>query len=76
MIGPLHLDQHHTGWVVFEIWRYGKLTECHASPINDTKPHENCEDCWCGPASDDGFVWVHVSADRREEYEQGKRSAN
>jgi len=73
-----HIDlaQHHTGWAVIDVYWEDELIETHVSPVNDTKAHENSEDCWCGPSSEDGFYWVHASADRREEYEQGKRGVN
>lgn len=43
----------------------------HVIPINDLRPHD-IDDCWCNPWEDDG-VMVHNSADRREEYENGRK---
>lgn len=42
-------------------------------PLGDLREHDpDSEACWCNPTYDDG-VLVHHSADRREEYEQGRK---
>ena len=46
--------------------------ERHVIPLDDLRPHDHMPDCWCGPRYDDG-IWVHNAADRREEYERGRR---
>ena len=43
----------------------------HVLPIDDLKPHEEKEDCWCKPNVEDG-VAVHNAMDKREEYENGR----
>ena len=40
-------------------------------PVDDLKPHEFGDWCWCGPTWNDD-VLVHHSMDRREEYERGR----
>lgn len=44
----------------------------HVIPLNDLYEHAECEDCWCDPEVSDRIV-IHNSADRREDYETGKR---
>lgn len=48
----------------------------HVVPRNDLREH-SCDrmECWCNPVLNDeeGYVVVHNSMDRREEYEEGKR---
>ena len=44
----------------------------HVIPLDDLKPHEPNDECWCGPAYDDG-VFVHRSMDQRELYERAER---
>jgi hypothetical protein len=43
----------------------------HVMPIDDLKPHDADQRCWCTPFDDEG-VWVHNSKDRRELYERGE----
>ena len=45
--------------------------ERHVSPIDDLRPHEKSETCWCHPFRDCEVI-VHNSMDRREEYERGR----
>ncbi len=45
------------------------LGEVHIEPLNDLKPHEHCETCWCLPTLDEDRAWVHHSADGREKKE-------
>lgn len=53
------------GWAVYE----GDGLYKHVVPIDDAKPHAlDPDECWCGVTFDDG-VWVHHSADRREDHE-------
>lgn len=49
--------------------------ELHVIPADDTKLHDGSTDCWCSPHDDEG-VWVHNSADGREQYERKHRSVN
>lgn len=56
------------GW---EVWASG--AERHVMPQHDRLEHSSNEHCWCNPTYDDG-VWVHHSADRREEDEQRRPS--
>ena len=47
----------------------------HVLPINDLKEHEESATCWCRPyCYDYEGVCVHNSMDRREEYEQGRKT--
>lgn len=42
-------------------------------PIDDLRPHAmGDERCWCRPTWDDNCL-VHNSADRREEFERGRK---
>ena len=42
-------------------------------PIDDLREHDRLrEDCWCRPRWDENIL-VHNAADRREEYEKGRR---
>ena len=54
-------------------WRASALPngERHVTPLDDLRPHDEAQDCWCGPTDDDG-VLVHHALDRREEYETGR----
>lgn len=46
----------------------------HVYPIGDDKVHVMSRECWCQPEYDEEQeVWIHHSADGREEYESGKR---
>lgn len=47
----------------------------HVVPLNDTRTHDLSEACWCQPTYevDDGDVYIHTSADGREDYEAGFR---
>ncbi len=49
------------------------MDRLHVIPLNDTREHEESVDCWCKPRDDGDGVVVHNSADRREEYEQGRK---
>lgn len=46
----------------------------HVIPVGDTYDHEFSDQCWCQPELDDEY-WVatHHSADRREDFENGRR---
>lgn len=50
----------------------------HVIPTGDLIPHAEDEGCWCQPVGDGVTpdLWVHNSADGREDYETGKRAAN
>lgn len=58
------------GWPTDNIW--------HIEPVNDLKPHD-CSvnsQCWCDPAVEidgDCVLVIHVSADGREDFENGRR---
>ena len=43
-------------------------------PVDDMKPHEPGEGCWCHPTWEDD-VLVHHAMDKREDYENGRRFA-
>ena len=61
------------GWVLigYEHW-----DEQHVIPVDDLREHEETPDCWCRPVEGDtDELWVHNSADGREEYEEGRRKA-
>lgn len=48
----------------------------HVMPINDLKEHISSPECWCNPTVDDEYVgtlFIHHSADGREEFEEGRR---
>jgi len=49
--------------------------DCHVIPVDDTKPHETTENCWCAPVRDDEppYALIHNSADGREKFETGER---
>jgi hypothetical protein len=45
----------------------------HVIPLDDEREHVETQDCWCGPSAehDEGSIlFVHNSADLREEYEK------
>jgi hypothetical protein len=44
-------------------------------PLKDLKRHDLSRNCWCNPQQDDEnpTVWIHNSADGREEYEAGRK---
>lgn len=52
--------------------------ECHVLPVDDIKPHEATEKCWCCPVRDSEppYALIHNSADRREEFESGQRKVS
>lgn len=47
----------------------------HVVPVNDTREHEALLECWCCPQQDDENedVYIHRSADGREDFEEGRR---
>lgn len=49
----------------------------HVLPINDLRDHEASKTCWCHPTQDEEepLVWIHHSMDRREEYENGRKTS-
>lgn len=58
----------------------------HVSPVDDLREHDTtggtrCA-CWCKPRIEEcenvagGYVVVHNSMDRREEYETGERKSS
>lgn len=53
----------------------------HIVPYEDTRLHwlDPAGSCWCDPANNDPenpFMWVHQAADKRQEYELGRRKVN
>lgn len=51
----------------------------HIVPVDDVKEHLLARDgrCWCNPRVEwNGLVYVHNSADGREDYEEGRRKPN
>lgn len=45
-------------------------------PINDLRPHTECENCWCEPRIEqhgDSHMVIHNALDEREKYETGER---
>jgi hypothetical protein len=49
----------------------------HVIPLNDIREHWALPECWCKPTLDDeyaGTVYVHHSADGREDFEEGYRT--
>lgn len=50
------------------------MNDIHVLPIDDLRPHERSDRCWCRPKRDDEEprVVVHTSMDQRETYEQGR----
>jgi hypothetical protein len=60
-------------------WAYieHKDLDClgHVFPLNDLNDHMLSMKCWCCPDEDPlcPGVWVHNSADGREEYEYGTK---
>jgi hypothetical protein len=49
----------------------------HVMPRDDLREHTSSVDCWCRPTPDaeEPSVIVHHSMDRREEYEEGRKSS-
>lgn len=47
----------------------------HIIPLNDTRDHMPFPECWCAPEEDAEHqgVFVHHSADGREDFEEGRR---
>lgn len=48
----------------------------HCIPVNDTREHiiDDEGTCWCQPEFDTEYeMFIHNSADGREEYEEGRR---
>ena len=45
----------------------------HIYPVEDLKPHEMTDTCWCNPTVDDeDDIVIHNAMDRREEFEEGR----
>lgn len=42
----------------------------HVIPKGDLVEHELTERCACNPMTDDAFICVHHSADKREQYKR------
>lgn len=42
------------------------------APLNDLRPHEPDERCWCRPTWDEGDFLVHNALDARERWERGE----
>jgi hypothetical protein len=49
----------------------------HVLPLNDLREHEARKTCWCQPTQDEEepLVWIHHSMDKREEYENGRKTS-
>lgn len=48
----------------------------HVVPVNDLREHQITRYCWCSPFRDCTYsVYIHNSMDKREEYEQGRKSS-
>jgi len=60
-----------TGWAILLPAEPGMAF--HLLPINDLKPHEASEACWCHPERDDYGSVAHNALDGREAYERGDR---
>jgi hypothetical protein len=48
----------------------------HIIPLYDLKEHIPLPECWCHPTTPDEDypgMWVHISADGREDFEDGTR---
>lgn len=47
----------------------------HVVPQHDLREHIISPNCWCRPVRDteERNVWVHMSADDRESYENGRK---
>jgi hypothetical protein len=58
------------GWMALET-ESGRM---HVVPIDDDYGHSTTCTCWCSPTDDDGIL-VHHSADKREEYERGRKTS-
>lgn len=43
--------------------------DTHVHPEDDLKKHVLDRNCWCRPIVDSGYLIVHNSLDRREDYE-------
>lgn len=48
----------------------------HVIPLDDLREHELTESCWCGVEHEDDLphVVIHMSMDKREDFETGRRS--
>ena len=46
----------------------------HVVPLNDLRPHDVENPCWCVPTHnlDEPCVLIHHAMDRREEHENGR----
>lgn len=42
------------------------------APLNDLRPHEPDERCWCRPTRDEDDFLVHNALDARELWERGE----
>jgi nicotinamide mononucleotide adenylyltransferase len=53
------------------------MSNVHVIPVEDLREHDVSVKCWCKPTPDDEepWVWVHHSMDKREEYEEGRRTS-
>lgn len=50
-----------------------ELNSYHTIPVDDLKQHECGKTCWCDPTYEfEHGRWLHVSADGRESYEEGR----
>lgn len=73
-VQPTTMLTNPVGWVVV---RDEEKATIQVLPLNDIKIHNQAEKCWCMPRYDgeldEADVWVHSSADNRENtYERGK----
>jgi hypothetical protein len=50
--------------------------ERHVIPADDLRLHDGSPHCWCFPRDDGGDLWVHNSADGREQYERHEKRAH
>lgn len=52
-----------------------KSQDLHVVPLYDLREHQVDAGCWCNPELSDAIpdLWIHKSADGREDYESGIR---
>jgi hypothetical protein len=66
------------GWQCLEVFNLEDSTTAHhVIPIDDLREHTIDGQCWCDAKGneDEPPVWTHNSADRREEFELGRKTS-
>jgi hypothetical protein len=66
------------GWRLLELQNLDGSPYCfHVVPVDDLREHPLDSQCWCKPTVSElpPVSWTHNSADRREEFELGRKTS-